>query len=201
LASKVDVTATPAPIVKPTIQSKIIVNPKIPSAKPAPIPIDTSQLPKRIMKPEIKAALNREQLALKKVVDQLKSTSETDLRAQLSRVDPNDLQELSDEMEVTPHQGGSYTVPQMVQIFYLTSPEYQAYQEVYAMAVQDHFNMEEANQFEPWAPDSYNWDLGPPADDEGGLLRANPLIQWMVRVMLVLMMLQLTMNQLMTLAI
>jgi hypothetical protein len=166
--SIVDVTATPKPIVKPTIQSKIIVNPEIPSAKPAPIPIDTSQLPKKIMKPEIRAALTRDQIALKKVVDQLKTMTESQLRAKLASVSERDLQEHSQEMEITPHQGGSYTVPQMVQLLYMTSPEYQAYQEVYEMAVQENFDMEEANQFEPWAPDPYNWDLGPPAGDEGG---------------------------------
>jgi hypothetical protein len=88
------------------------------------------------MRPEIKAALNREQLALKKVVDQLKTMSESQLREQLQSASDRDLQDVSKEMEITPHQGGSSPTiymtngPQMVQILYMTSPEYQAYQEV-----------------------------------------------------------------------
>jgi hypothetical protein len=30
------------------------------------------------------------------------------------------------------------------------------------------------NEFEPWAPDRYNWDLGPTAGDEEGVAAAEP---------------------------
>jgi hypothetical protein len=198
--SKVDLTATPAPILKPIIQhqqSEIKVNPDIPSAKAAPVPIDTNPLPKQIMKPKIKAALYRSQLALNKVVNQLKTMSETELRASLQIVSNRDLQ-IPVDMEITPHQGGSYTVPQLIEILTMSCPEYKAYQQVYAMAVQENFDMEEANQFEPGAPDAYLM-LTMVMTTRLGVVMNLP-IQWMVweaiPLMLVSMMIQVTKNPL-----